>query len=170
MHLALHKLEVWVDRITAPLLAAFLILIIGEFFFSQQFEFYNTYADWFDGVVVAVLAVDLWFKYERVRKLRAFLKKYWLQIIAALPFFLAFRLLEFISLISEGSSALVQMGKETALLIKETSKAVEVSRTVRIINTFKVIGRFPRMVAALPFFEKPTGKHHPHEKRSITRQ
>ena len=94
MHIWLHKIEVLVDKLIAPVLAALLIVIIGELFFSHQFEWYKHYADLFDGFVILIFAADLGFKYSRVRKLPTFLKNNWLEIIATIPFFLVFRLLE----------------------------------------------------------------------------
>ncbi len=183
MHIALHKIEVVVDRLIPPILAALLIVIVGEIFFSHQFEWYKHYADFFDGFVILLFATDLSFKYSRVRKLPAFFKKYWLEIIATIPFFLIFRLLEFfrVSDVLETTQAFAHEGavagkleKEVELIAKEATRAGEVSRTTRMINTFRAIGRFPRFISALSrsprflnalhFFEKPTGQHHWHEK------
>lgn len=184
MHIWLHKIEVLVDRLIPPILAALLIVIVGELFFSHQFEWYKHYADLFDGFIVLVFATDLGFKYARVRKMPTFLKKYWLEIIATIPFFLIFRFLEFFKISDfletgqafahEGAAAekLVQEGsvagkieREVAIIAKETARAGEVSRTARMINTFRAIGRFPRMIRAASFFERPTGQHHWHEKK-----
>ncbi len=173
MHIWLHKIEVFVDRLIAPVLAVLLVVIVGELFFSHQFEWYKHYADWFDGFVILVFAADLGFKYSRVRKLPTFFKKYWLEIIATIPFFLVFRLLElfrFTELVERGQAlaheAIVaeKVEQETAIIVKEAAKAGEVSRTAKVLNTFRALGRFPRMIRAVHFFEKPTGNHHWHEK------
>ncbi len=177
MRIWLHKIEVFIDRLLAPLMAAFLVVIVGELFFTHQFEFYKHYADWFDGFVVLILAVDLWFKYTRVRKLPTFVKKYWLQIIATIPFFVAFRILEALRVIevlqkgeafAEEAFASSKIEREAAILIKEVTNQ-EVTRTAHMINTFRALSRFPRLFKVIPFFEKPTGKHHWHEKKR-TRQ
>ncbi len=199
MHIWLHKIEVLVDRLIPPILAALLIVIVGELFFSHQFEWYKHYADFFDGFVILVFVADLSFKYSRIRKLPTFAKKYWLEIIATIPFFLIFRFLEFFKISDfletgqafahEGAAAekLVQEGsvagkieREAAIIAKEAARAGEVSRTARMINTFRAIGRFPRFVSALGrsprfinalhFFEKPTGQHHWHEKKKWQRK
>lgn len=154
MHIFLHKIEVLIDKIIPPLLAALLILIIGQLFFFRQFEFYGKYSDWFDWFVILVFAVDLGFKYERIRKMPAFLEKYWLEIIATLPFFLLFRIVEFFEPL-----LLLYTAQGTA-----TAKFFQLSRTAKMVGTFKVLSRFPNLARALPFFEKPTGKHHEHEK------
>lgn len=175
MHIWLHKIEVIVDKLIAPILATILVVIIGEIFFTNEIEFYRHYADWFDGFVVIVFATDLAFKYSRVRKLPTFFRKYWLEIIATIPFFLIFRLLEFLRVtefIEKGQAAAHEAAaagkveKEAALIVKEVARAGELSRTARIINTFRAISRVPRLLRAVPFYEKPTGKHHPHENRN----
>ena len=176
MRVWLHKIEVLVDQLIPPVLAALLIVTIGELFFSHQFGWYKQYADLFDGFVVLIFAVDLGFKYERVRKLPEFIRKYWLQIIATIPFFLVFRVLELFDI-----SQLVQRGQalaheervaattaktieeEVAVISKEAARAGELSRTAKLLDTFRAIGRFPRMIGAAHFFEKPNGKHHLHE-------
>ncbi len=174
MHIALHKIEVIIDRLIPPVLALLLVVIIGELFFSHQFEWYSRYADWFDGFIVIIFAADLGFKYSRIRKLPNFFRKYWLEIIATIPFFLAFRLLELFratELLEKGQAlahevpVAEKVEREAAIIVKEAARAGEVSRTARIINTFRAISRLPRFIKALPFFEKPTGQHHWHEKR-----
>ena len=174
MRIVLHKIEVIVDRLIPPLLAALLVVIVGELFFSHQFEWYKHYADLFDSFVILVFAADLGFKYSRIRKLPTFAKKYWLEIIATIPFFLIFRLLEFfrVSDVLEAGQAFAHEGaaagkieKEAAIIVKEAARAGEVSRTARMINVFRAVGRFPRFISALHFWEKPTGKHHWHEKK-----
>jgi len=176
MHIALHKIEVIVDRLIPPILAALLVVIVGELFFSHQFEWYKHYADWFDGFVILLFATDLGFKYLRVRKLPTFFKKYWLEIIATIPFFLVFRLLElfrFTEFVERGQAiaheAVVaeRVEKEAVVIVKEAARAGEVSRTARMLNSFRAVSRLPRFVRVLPFFEKPTGKHHWHEKIRI---
>ena len=173
MHIWLHKIEVLVDKLIAPVLAALLIVIIGELFFSHQFEWYKHYADLFDGFVILIFAADLGFKYSRVRKLPTFLKNNWLEIIATIPFFLVFRLLEifrFTEFVERGQAiahealAAEKVEREAAVIVKEAARAGEVSRTARMLNTFRALSRFPRFIRAMPFFEKPTGKHHWHEK------
>jgi hypothetical protein len=174
MHLFLHKVEVWVDRAIPPLLAALMIVIVGEIFFADQYELYHKYADWFDGVVISVFAVDLTFKYMRVRNMPTFVKKHWVEIIATIPFFLVFRLVEFFRLSSffergqtilHESALVSKVEKEAVVILRETSKARQVSRTARMFVAFRMLSRFPRIAKIIPFYEKPTGKHHPIEKK-----
>ena len=91
MHIWLHRLEQAVDKVIAPLLIALLLIIAGEVFLGERFEAYSTYADYFDILIILIFAVDLSFKFYRVRKFPKFVKSYWVEIIATIPFFLIFK-------------------------------------------------------------------------------
>ncbi len=186
MRLWLHGVEKLVDRAIPPLLLLLLVIIIGDIFFAEKFEPYHSYVDYFDAFLISVFVVDLAFKFHRVRKVPKFIRTYWIEIIATIPFFLVFRFIEFFGieglieqgqrfaheagevekLEKEGGSILKEAGKlerETSAIVKEAGKA---SRTARVLRSFRVIARFPRFLKALPFHEKPTGKHHWHERRA----
>jgi len=172
MHIWLHRLEQAVDKVIAPLLIALLLIIAGELFLGERFEAYSTYADYFDIIMISIFAIDLSFKFYRVRKFPKFVKSYWVEIIATIPFFLIFRFTEFVGLrifIERGQEVahevpeLAKLEKEGAALVREAGRA---GRTAKLIRTFRVLSRFPRFLKVMPFFEKPTGKHHPHEKKS----
>jgi len=173
MHILLHKLEKLVDSMIGLLLIILLLIIAGELFFSEQFKPYHTYVDYFDMFLISVFTIDLAFKFNRVRKISKFLKSYWLQIIAIIPFFLIFRFTEFFSLrifIERGQEVahelpeIQKLEREGAAIVKEAGRA---SRTARIIRILRITSRFPRFLKVLPFFEKPTGRHHWHEKRKL---
>ncbi len=171
MHIWLHKLEKFVDRVIPPLLLLLLVVIIGELFFRERFEPYAAYVDYFDALIISVFAVDLAFKFHRVRKIRKFVRTYWIEIIATIPFFLVFRFMEFFgldALLEQGqrfaheASELEKLERESGAIVKEAGKA---SRTARVLRSFRIITRFPRFLKALPFHERPTGNHHWHERK-----
>ena len=171
MHIWLHRLEWFIDKAIAPMLIALLVIIAGEIFLGEHFEAYHTYADYFDMLIISIFAIDLSFKFNRVRKIPEFVKKYWLEIFATIPFFLIFRFTEFLGLrifIERGQEVahevpeLQKIEKGGAAIIREAGRA---GRTAKLIRTFRVASRFPRFLKVMPFFEKPTGKHHPHEKK-----
>ncbi len=188
MRLWLHKVEKLVDRIIPPLLLLLLIIIIADLFFAKQFEPYHRYVDYFDAVLIAVFVADLAFKFHRVRRIKRFVRTYWIELIATIPFFLIFRFTEFLGLNElleqgqrfaheagelgklerEGAAIAKEVGRagqlerEAAAIVNEAGKA---SRTARVLRSFRIIARFPRFLKVLPFHEKPTGNHHWHEKR-----
>ena len=174
MRIWLHKIEAIVDGLIPPVLAALVIVIVAELFFSVQFDHYRNYADLFDGFVVVIFAADLGFKYARVRKMRSFVRKYWLEIVATIPFFLVFRLLELLRVpeFIEAGQRLAHeipvaenVEREAAAIADEIAKTGEVSRTARMLRTFKVFGRMPRFAKSFHFFEKPAWQHRWHEKK-----
>src|SRR3989338_7990931 len=131
MRLWLHKVEKFVDRIIPPLLVVLLLIIIADIFFAEQFEPYHLYVDYFDALLIAVFVADLAFKFHRVRKVPKFIRKYWIEIIATIPFFLIFRFTEFLgldSLIEQGqrfaheAGELEKLEKEGGAVVKEVGK------------------------------------------------
>ena len=96
------------------------------------------------------------------------------------PFFLVFRVVERFILLIELSSDLktfqmlfhegleleksgAKFLREGGRIVQEAEKVGKVSRAKQIVRFFKPIQRIPRLLKALPFYEKPTGKHHLHE-------
>lgn len=170
MNELLHKIEVWIDRIIPVLLVGLLIMIITEIYFSWIKEKYHYWFDAFDILIIGVFALDLFFKYQRVKNMKSFVKEYWADIIAIFPFFILFRFLEIfrISELLEAPQKIlhesIQLERESQLLVREAEEVAKVSRTERFLRYFRVFGRFPRFLRALPFFEHPTGKHHKGER------
>ena len=94
MHPLLKKLEHFTDRII-PYLLILLAIVLGiEFFFKDIAEKYYSLIFSVDITIIVFFSLDLIFKFNRVRKIKLFLKKYWLDIIAVFPFFLLFRVVE----------------------------------------------------------------------------
>lgn len=175
-----HKLESFVDRAIPYTLILLTAIIIIDIFFKEFAEEYNLWIAILDYTIIAFFVVDLVFKYLRIRKFKEFLKECWLDIIAVFPFVLFFRVFESLSLFvrlpaefREGQSILhtiVASKQEFAEFFGRSSKLIEdaklaegISRTERILKEVRPLARAPRLIKALPFYEKPTGKHHLHE-------
>ena len=168
MHILLHKLEKAVDFLIGPMLIMLLAIIAAEIFLHEQFAAVSLYADYFDVLLISVFVIDLAFKFHRVRKVPKFLKRYWLEIIATIPFFLVFRLTEGLGLLIERGQEVAhelpevqKLEKGTVALVRDAGRA---GRTATLIRIFRITSRFPRFLRVIPFFEKPTGRHHWHEK------
>ena len=169
MHPLLKKLEHLTDRIIPYLLALLAVVLIVEFFFKDIAFAYHNFITTADMIIVLFFSVDLAFKFNRVRKVKLFLKKYWLDIIAVFPFFLLFRLVEEIFFlfrlspeISEGQK-FFHIGLETEKLAKEERalrELAELQKETRLTRTrlFARFFRLPRFVKIFPFYEKPIKK------------
>ncbi|MBI1969414.1 hypothetical protein HYS48_01855, partial [Candidatus Woesearchaeota archaeon] len=167
MQLWLHSIEVFVDRCIPYLLILLAILIIGGIFFPANVASWTEKIEVFDGVVIGFFAVDLAFKYNRVRNIPNFIKKYWLDILATIPFFFVFRFFEgFLELAdmlrwergAEEAALIVHEGiateKEVFRFVREVEEAGKASRYARMERFLKPLARFPRFLKVFPFFEK----------------
>jgi hypothetical protein len=180
----LHKVESFVDRAIPYTLIVLTAIIITEIFFKEFAEHYALYLEILDYTIIAFFVVDLIFKYLRIRKFKQFIKECWLDIIAVFPFVLFFRIFESLSLfvripaefregqsimhtILEGKKEFAEFFGRSSKLIEDAKLAGEISRTEKIIKAVRPLSRSPRLVKALPFYEKPTGKHHLHELEEI---
>tara|TARA_Y100000310_G_scaffold34947_1_gene33081 strand:- start:351 stop:983 length:633 start_codon:yes stop_codon:yes gene_type:complete len=176
----LHKIELAVDWLIPWLIVLLLFIIITELFFHDFAEQYHTLISVLDGFVIFVFVLDIIFKWIRIRNIKKFFKTCWLDILAVFPFFLFFRFLEQFIIIIDLSKDFKQFQllfheglelektgakliEEGSKLIQEAEKAGKVSRVKKIVRFFKPIARSPRLIKALPFYEKPTGKHHIHD-------
>jgi len=172
----LKRVEKFTDKSIPYWLGLLIILIIVEFFFKEIARDYHTFLVIADYIIVFFFVLDLLFKYDRMRKIKPFIKKYWLEIIAVFPFFLLFRLFEEIAVlfrftreITEGQKflhsgleltklareerallELAELEKESRLF-KEISQGTKFARTQEFFRYF----RLPRLVRAVPFYEAP---------------
>lgn len=179
MHPFLKRLEHITDRIIPYLLVLLAIILILEFVFTEKAELYHTQIVVADYIVIFFFTVDLIYKYNRVRQFKPFVKKFWLDILAVLPFFLLFRAVEELFLllnisqdVAEGQKFLhlgVEAEKiakeETALrelsqlqkesqFIKEIEAGTKLSRTSLFARFFRI----PRLIKVYPVYEKPIKK------------
>jgi hypothetical protein len=167
----LHKVEVLVDKSIPYLVLILLILIVLDLFYNEKVVDYENQILVLDYFIVIIFIIDLSFKYYRVRNAKTFLKKYWLDIIAILPFFLIFRLIEEIILLTRVSETLSQSqgllhtgvevgriasgGQEEARVLKEIQEATKLERTAKIARIVRPVERAPRIWRMLHFYEKP---------------
>jgi hypothetical protein len=103
----LHRVEKIIDKIIPYTLVVLLVIIILEIFYHDVAVRYHTIIEVLDFFIIFIFATDLIFKYNKVRNVKKFLKRYWLDIIAIFPFFLVFRVFEEVALIFEGVRELI---------------------------------------------------------------
>ncbi len=172
-----NKGEIIVDLLIPYCVIVLMFLIVIELFFHHIAEQYHTIILILDYLIVGIFVLDLYYKYKRLKNLKLFLKKSWLDIIAVFPFFLLFRVYEEMALLirvttkefRQGQSILheaveLQKGtgrwlKEATRLAQEAERVGKASRSRYFIRLIRPIARTPRLLKILPFYERPTKKH-----------
>ncbi|MBL7148162.1 MAG: hypothetical protein ISS82_05030 [Nanoarchaeota archaeon] len=184
----LHKIELIIDKIIPYLVVLLLFIIIGDFFFKEITYQYHTQIIIADYFIISIFVIDLIFKFYRVRKAKTFVKKYWLDIIAVFPFFLLFRVVEELMLIFRISGEIAEAqkvlhtGVEIEKIAKEQRIIKEIAELEKGSAIFKEIGegtkftrtrmltrifRLPRLIKAIPVYEKPVKKEYKIIKKEI---
>lgn len=164
----LYRMELAVDRTIPYCILALVIAIICEILFPSQAASYVFLIDTADLAIILIFIADLSFKFRRMQSFPQFLRKYWPDIIAVFPLFLVVRvaeeyglLLKTWRLVSEAQPLLhsgMLMGEGIYRIV---SKAEELggSRTLLLMEFFRPISKFPRLLKAHVFFERPTANH-----------
>lgn len=166
-----HKVELWVDLLIPVCIILLLVIIILEIFFRDIAQIYHTFIVLGDYFIIFIFSVDLIFKYIRMRNVPLFLRRYWLDILAVFPFYLFFRLVEFVLAALPLSDSLravqlilhegLEVEKEGSKIIKEAGQTSRIRRLARLIRPTL---RLPRFLKIISFYETPTGRHHHYER------
>ncbi len=165
----LHKIEHLVDRIIPLSLVVLFLIIIGEFFFYDVLQPYHAIINTIDYSIIGLFILDLGFKYVRIHNIPRFFRECWLEIVALLPVFFVVRVFEMfvpltrLDLASDAAHGLIEAEAKWGLLAKEAERTGEASRLAVLQRIIRPLARLPRFLKAFSFYERPTGKHHPHE-------
>ena len=168
MHYLLKKLEHFTDRIIPYLLIILAVILILEFFFHDTADYYHEQIILADSIIIFFFTLDLAYKFNRVRNIKLFIRKYWLDIIAVFPFFLLFRVVEEVFLFFRipelgDTQKFLHIGLETEKIAKEEmalKELAELQKETRFTRTrmFTRFFRVPRFIKVFPFYEKPIKK------------
>ena len=159
MRPVLEKIELWADRLIVPALFGVLFIVVAELFFPEFAHDIHSEIVLLDTVVISIFVVDVLFKLHRASTWKGFLKSHWLEVLAILPFFLVFRIVEGVFIAAE----LVDVSQHTAHLaegarsgrIAEFFRTPELTRSSRFARLIRFISRTPRFAKAAEFFESP---------------
>ncbi len=176
-----HKLEHIIDKSIPYIVILLFIIIVISLAFKEIAETYHLYIEIADYLIIGIFSIDLIFKFIRVKKVKKFIRSYWLDIIAIFPFYLFLRAFEeifylfrFSERLQEGQSMLhaglelkeiSATEKETARIIREAEKMGKFSRSRFAVRFLRPLTRAPRLIKILPYYERTTGHHHPHDKK-----
>lgn len=182
-----HKIELFVDKIIPYLLIILLFIIAGELFFYETLKHYHFWVEAADWFIIFMFIVDLGFKYNRVRNVPSFLRRYWLDVIAVFPFFLLFRLVDeamlaigrIFGLSGETWQRFLHIGVETGKLTEEARLLSDIEREEKLVaeigkgasrgerfaRILRPVARMPRFLRAFDFFEHPEKEVYLSERR-----
>ena len=151
------QVEIVVDKSIPYLLALLAFVLTIEFFFREVAKEHHTLILFIDGFIISVFIIDLLFKYQHMHTFMPFLRKYWLEILAVLPFFLVFRIIEEFGLLRRAVSetthttqALLHLGSGVE------REAAALSRSQQLQEFIRPFLRLPRFLKATSFYEAPT--------------
>jgi len=158
MHPYLKTVEKVADRLIPVALLAVLGIVILELFFTETAHHYDLWINFADFLVILIFAVDLSFKFHRASTWEGFLKEHWLEIIAIMPFFYFFRLIEAVRIASTA-----EIGQETAHLaegarsgrVTEFFRSANIAKSGRFGRLVRFSSRAPRFAKAAEFFKAP---------------
>lgn len=159
MHPVLKKIERITDTLIVPALLAIFIIVILELFFTDTAHHYHSLISTADTVVISIFVIDVLFKFRRASTWEGFLRNHWLEVIAVMPFFVVFRLVEGIFIAVD----IVDLGQHTAHLAEGARssrfagffKTSELGRSTRFGQFMRAISRSPRFAKAAEFFKHP---------------
>jgi hypothetical protein len=154
-----------VDKSVPYLVALLLVVIIVDFGFPAYAEEHRALVDAVDWFVIGMFTLDLAFKFNRIRDIPEFVRRYWLDILAVFPFYLMFRFVDEAIFIT-GASELVrgaqplfheatQLEKAGANVVKEAEATGKLARFSFLGKLFAPVQRVPRLFKAAAFYEPP---------------
>lgn len=159
MHPYLKKIEKITDSLIVPALLAIFVIVILELFFPDTAHHYHGIIALTDNIAISIFIIDVAFKFHRASTWEGFLKNHWLEVIAIMPFFLVFRLVEGIFIAVD----IVDIGQHTAHLAEgarssrfaEFFRTGELGRSTRFGRFLRAFSRSPRFAKAAEFFRHP---------------
>ena len=145
----------WADRLVGPALVIILVVILLEIFLPDLAHKYHTAILVADYSAIGVFVVDLGFKFQRASKWENFLREYWLEIIAIMPGFILFRVLDTFFVITRSA----ELGQDAIHLATRSERLAaiagsgELSRAARFERVTLGFARTPRLARAVDFFK-----------------
>lgn len=146
----------WFTDMVIPYLLVVLgieLILENPFWVLYSLEHFEPFMSYFDYFVVFFFVVDLTFKWVHVRNLVKFVKLYWLDIVAVLPFYLGFRVyarFAAIATLSEEVAEAQRVAHEVVLareakLLREAELLAKEEKILResrpLVRALRTIGR-----------------------------
>ena len=158
----LEKFEKLIDKLILPSLIAVFFIVITALLFSDFYSQYKTIINILDNLVISIFVIDIGFKVYRAKEWDNFLRQHWLEIVAVLPAFMFYRIIEgfFIAL------EYVEKSQHVAHLLEGARSGRFAAfigggglpRSERLARFIRPLSRSPRLAKAVNFYESP--EHH----------
>jgi len=159
----LYKTEHAIDASVPYLLVALLIITSIDLFYAEMAEQYAHQIELIDEAIISLFVIDLAFKYRRARSIPEFIKAHWIDIIAVIPFYMIFRLVDEFVLTSElvkESQQTIHIAegveKEAATAARDAKEIKVVARSEKMLREVRILSRAPKLAKAAKFLEHPT--------------
>lgn len=146
------------DTLVGPALIVILVVILLEIFLPDVAHKYHTAILVADYTAIGIFVVDLGFKFKRASEWEGFVKKYWLEIIAIMPGFIIFRVLDAFFVVTSS----LELGQDAIHLATRSERLAvltrsgELSRAARLERLTKGLTRSPRLAKAFSFYDEPS--------------
>lgn|GEM_PF-1926966 len=139
-HAFLRGVEWFTDLIIPYLLIVLAIELLVDNPFWQLYDLHHLepFITYFDYFILFFFVVDLTFKWFHVRNVVKFVKLYWLDILAVLPFYLAFRIYARVT-------TFIAVGEEIAEAQKVAHEVV-LAREARLLREAEFLAREERLL------------------------
>lgn len=158
----LCKIEHAIDTSVPYLLVALLIITSIDLFYAEMAEQYAFQIELIDEIIISMFIIDLAFKYRRAKSVPEFVKSNWIDIIAVIPFYMMFRLVDEFILTSELVKESQQtihivegVEKEAASAARDAKEVKTVARSEKMLREVRILSRTPKLAKAVSFFENP---------------
>lgn len=137
-----NSIESLVDRVVPFSLVVLFASVLSQFLYPEVLSPYETYLSFIDWSIIFLLVVDLVFKFRKATSTRKFLRRYWLEIVAVLPFVVIIRTFQ-------GVALSVEFLTKGALMIPVGSQA--------FLRFLRPMARFPRFIRMLDNLDSLAG-------------
>ncbi len=171
-----NKLDSYIQLLIPPSLVLLMVITIIELFYNISL-LTSFIIDVFDIYVIIIFGIDLYFRWQEERKFWPYLAKYWLDIIATIPFGFIFFWIDGLALLQGFRGVRSVRGIFQSIKAARALRAAGVVRVVRVgrLARFARYGRLLRLLrfgARAPRFlrsrkhvkEAKIRKVQPHEK------
>jgi hypothetical protein len=138
----LELVDFIVDRAVPFSLVILFISVLLQFLYPDTLKTYDIFFSYLDWSIIALLILDLIFKFKKTADTKKFVKGYWLEILAVLPFF-------FILKGFEGVAYSLKYLTKGSLIIPVSSSA--------LLRFLRPMARFPRFIRMLDNLDSLAG-------------